>query len=78
MYINDVSLVFISIFVPPLAVWLRKGFYNKDTGISLFLFIIGFFPSLIHALYIISFNYYENDEDMSFNENVVNMYGSLN
>ncbi|SMN21391.1 similar to Saccharomyces cerevisiae YDR525W-A SNA2 Protein of unknown function, has similarity to Pmp3p, which is involved in cation transport [Maudiozyma saulgeensis] len=50
----DWILVFIAVFVPPVAVLLKRGFKSKDFWINVLLAIFGFFPGLIHALYIIS------------------------
>ncbi|SCU96398.1 LADA_0H00694g1_1 [Lachancea dasiensis] len=54
MHARDWFMVFISIFVPPIAVGLKRGFFTKDTLLNLLLFILGYFPGLVHALYIIS------------------------
>lgn len=54
MYIYDWFLVVVSIFVPPITVWLKRGFFTKDFLINVLLLLFGFIPSLIHSLYIIS------------------------
>lgn len=54
MHTRDWFLVFVSIFVPPVAVWIKRGFFTKDFLINVLLFFFGFIPSLIHSLYIIS------------------------
>ncbi|SCW03001.1 LAFE_0G00760g1_1 [Lachancea fermentati] len=54
MHARDWFLVFIAIFLPPVAVGLKRGFFTKDTLINLLLFLLGFFPGLVHALYVIS------------------------
>ncbi|KAG0667426.1 hypothetical protein C6P44_000156 [Monosporozyma unispora] len=67
--------IFIAIFVPPIAVWLKRGLCSKDFLINLLLFLLGFIPGLIHALYIISkYPYEENrirlsDTDINNNTN---------
>ncbi|CCD25775.1 Sna2p NDAI_0F04570 [Naumovozyma dairenensis CBS 421] len=61
MHARDWFLVFIAIFVPPLAVWVKRGICSKDFLINLILFLLGFFPGLIHALYVISCHPYETD-----------------
>ncbi|KAH7586054.1 uncharacterized protein GVI51_H01397 [Nakaseomyces glabratus] len=59
MHARDWFLVFVAVFLPPVAVGLRRGFCSKDMLINLVLFILGFFPGLIHALYVISCYPYE-------------------
>ncbi|CEP64279.1 Sna2p LALA0_S11e00518g [Lachancea lanzarotensis] len=54
MHARDWFLVFISVFLPPVAVALKRGVFTKDTLLNLLLFLLGYFPGLIHALYIIS------------------------
>ncbi|CAB4255220.1 hypothetical protein, no similarity [Maudiozyma barnettii] len=50
----DWILVFIAVFVPPVAVFLKRGLKSKDLWINVLLAMFGFFPGLIHALYVIS------------------------
>lgn len=70
MHARDWFLVFIAIFVPPVAVWLKRGLCSKDFLINLLLFLLGFIPGLIHALYIISRHpYEENRIRISDNDN---------
>ncbi|SCV02865.1 LANO_0G00716g1_1 [Lachancea nothofagi CBS 11611] len=54
MHSRDWFLVFVSIFLPPIAVGLKRGFLTKDTLLNVLLFVLGYFPGLIHALYVIS------------------------
>lgn len=61
MHARDWFLVFVAIFVPPLAVWFKRGLFTKDFLINLVLFLLGFFPGLIHALYVISKHPYEEE-----------------
>lgn len=63
MHARDWFLVLIAIFVPPLAVALKRGLFTKDFLINLILFLLGFFPGLIHALYVISFHPYESESE---------------
>lgn len=49
----DWLLVFVAVFVPPVAVLLKRGL-SKDLLYNVLLAMFGFFPGLIHALYIIS------------------------
>ncbi|CCH58295.1 hypothetical protein TBLA_0A05030 [Henningerozyma blattae CBS 6284] len=82
MHAHDWFLVFIAIFVPPVAVWLKRGIRSKDFVINLLLFFLGFFPGLIHALYVISKHPYTDHIRLSTNpleesnSNPV-VYGSL-
>ncbi|CCK70687.1 Sna2p KNAG_0F00150 [Huiozyma naganishii CBS 8797] len=61
MHARDWFLVFIAVFVPPVAVWFKRGLGSKDFWINLLLFLLGFFPGLIHALYIISCHPYSEE-----------------
>lgn len=63
MHAHDWFLVFVAIFIPPVAVWLKRGFFTRDFLINVLLFIFGFFPGLIHALYVISCHPYEQSEE---------------
>lgn len=61
MHARDWFLVLVSIFAPPIAVWLKRGFFTKDLLINVLLCLLGFIPGLIHALYVISQHpYHEN------------------
>lgn len=53
MHARDWFLVLIAIFLPPLPVFLKRGF-SMDFFINICLCLLGFLPGLIHALYIIS------------------------
>lgn len=50
---NDTLLILISIFVPPLSVYLRQGFWNKDFLINFLLTLFFGIPGFIHAVYVI-------------------------
>ena len=50
---NDLLLIVISFFLPPLSVYLRKGFWTKDFLINLLLTLLLGLPGLIHAVWVI-------------------------
>ncbi|KAK7727274.1 plasma membrane proteolipid Pmp3 [Diaporthe eres] len=50
---TDVIDYFIAIFIPPLAVFLKRG-CGADLLINICLTILGWIPGLIHAWWIIS------------------------
>ncbi|KAI5952108.1 hypothetical protein KGF57_004200 [Candida theae] len=50
----DLLLIVLSVFFPPLPVWIRRGICSKDSAINILLCILGFIPGLIHAWYIIA------------------------
>ena len=52
--ISDLLLVVLSIFLPPLPVWIRRGVCSADSWINILLCILGYFPGLIHSWYIIA------------------------
>lgn len=54
MHAKDWFLVFVAIFLPPVPVIIKRGFFSADFAINILLLILGFFPGLLHALYIIS------------------------
>lgn len=49
----DIIRILLSIVVPPLGVFLQVGI-GKDFWINLLLTLLGYFPGLIHAVYIIA------------------------
>lgn len=53
-FFSDVFLVVLSVLFPPLPVWIRRGFCTGDSLINVCLFILGYFPGLIHSWYIIA------------------------
>lgn len=77
MHARDWFLVFIAIFIPPLAVWLKRGFFTKDMLINVLLFVLGFFPGLIHALYVVSSHPYEEYGNAGLTTGSREGYGSL-
>ncbi|KAI5960263.1 hypothetical protein CANMA_004043 [Candida margitis] len=52
--LSDLLLIVLSVFFPPLPVWIRRGVCSKDSAINILLCILGFIPGLIHAWYIIA------------------------
>lgn len=52
--LSDLLLIVLSVFFPPLPVWIRRGICSKDSAINILLCILGFIPGLIHAWYIIA------------------------
>ncbi|KAK3294310.1 uncharacterized protein B0H64DRAFT_400364 [Chaetomium fimeti] len=43
-----------SFFVPPLAVYLRRGANNKHFGLSILLTLLGWIPGVLYAMYHVS------------------------
>ncbi|KAK5779798.1 YqaE/Pmp3 family membrane protein PWA37_001014 [Arxiozyma heterogenica] len=60
---DDLILIVLSIFIPPVAVIIRKGFFSRDFLLNLLLFLIFFFPAIIHAFYVI----YETSTQRPYN-----------
>ncbi|CCE66202.1 hypothetical protein TPHA_0P00440 [Tetrapisispora phaffii CBS 4417] len=58
MHARDWFLVFVAVFLPPVAVWFKKGFFSKELLVNVLLLCLGFFPGLVHALWVISKNPY--------------------
>lgn len=50
---DDLFLVILSVFLPPIPVWIRKGFFSKASLLNCILFLLFFFPAILHALYVI-------------------------
>ncbi|KAI5966996.1 uncharacterized protein KGF55_000405 [Candida pseudojiufengensis] len=61
--LSDLCLIILSIFFPPLPVWIRRGICSTDSFINILLCMLGFFPGLIHSWYIIAKYppYYDNE-----------------
>lgn len=76
MHARDWFLVLVSIFFPPIAVWLKRGFFSKDLLINVLLCLLGFIPGLIHALYVISQHPHEADTEGGLTHSA-NNYGSV-
>ncbi|AQZ11880.1 SNA3 (YJL151C) [Zygosaccharomyces parabailii] len=56
---NDVVLMLLGVFIPPIPVLIRRGFFSRDFLLNLLLFLLFFFPAIIHAGYVI----YETSEE---------------
>ncbi|EGW32828.1 uncharacterized protein SPAPADRAFT_60171 [Spathaspora passalidarum NRRL Y-27907] len=52
--LSDLILILLSVFFPPLPVWIRRGICSCDSLINIALCILGYFPGLIHSWYIIA------------------------
>ena len=49
---GDLIRILLSVVLPPLGVFLQVGF-GKDFWINVVLTLLGYFPGLIHAIWII-------------------------
>ncbi|PSS20399.1 hypothetical protein M430DRAFT_41711 [Amorphotheca resinae ATCC 22711] len=49
---SDICKIILAIILPPLGVFLERG-CGADLLINILLTILGYFPGIIHALYII-------------------------
>lgn len=50
---NKLILIIIAIFLPPVAVFLKKG-AGKDLVINILLTLLVFFPGMVHALWVVT------------------------
>ena len=50
---NKILLIIIAIFLPPLAVFLKKG-AGKDLLINILLCLLFFLPAMIHAIWVVT------------------------
>jgi uncharacterized membrane protein YqaE (UPF0057 family) len=50
---NKVILVILCLFIPPLAVYLKKGAIDNDFWINLVLTFLGGVPGVLHGLYVV-------------------------
>ena len=50
---NKLVLILLAIFLPPVAVVLKRGF-GKDLLINILLCLLVFFPGMVHALWVVS------------------------
>jgi uncharacterized membrane protein YqaE (UPF0057 family) len=50
---NKIVLILLAIFLPPIAVFLKKG-AGKDLAINIVLCILFFIPGLVHALWLVT------------------------
>jgi uncharacterized membrane protein YqaE (UPF0057 family) len=51
--VNKLVEILLAIFLPPVAVFLKRGF-GKDFLINILLCLLLFFPGMVHALWVIS------------------------
>ncbi len=51
--VNKLVLILIAIFLPPVAVVLKRGF-GMDLLINILLCLLLFFPGMVHALWVVS------------------------
>jgi uncharacterized membrane protein YqaE (UPF0057 family) len=49
---NKLVLIILSLLLPPVAVFLKKGAFDKDVIINIVLVLIFFFPAVVHALWV--------------------------
>jgi uncharacterized membrane protein YqaE (UPF0057 family) len=50
---NKVLQVIVSLFIPPLAVYMKNGKIDNAFWINVVLTILGWVPGVLHALYVI-------------------------
>ncbi len=50
---NKIVQAIVSLFIPPLAVFMKKGKIDNDFWINVVLTLLGGLPGVIHALYLI-------------------------
>ena len=50
---NKLAMILLAIFLPPVAVAVKRGL-GKDLLINILLCLLLFFPGIVHALWIIS------------------------
>lgn len=50
---NKLVLILLAIFLPPVAVFMKKG-AGKDLIINIVLCLLMFFPGMVHALWLIT------------------------
>jgi len=50
---NKVVLIILSILIPPVAVFLKKG-AGKDLVINIILCFLFFIPAIVHALWLVT------------------------
>jgi uncharacterized membrane protein YqaE (UPF0057 family) len=51
--VNKLVLILIAIFLPPVAVAMKRGL-GKDLLINILLCLLLFFPGMVHALWVVS------------------------
>ncbi|CAB4255122.1 similar to Saccharomyces cerevisiae YJL151C SNA3 Integral membrane protein localized to vacuolar intralumenal vesicles [Maudiozyma barnettii] len=62
---DDLLLIILGVFIPPVPVIIRKGFCSKDSLLNILLFMILFFPATIHSFYIV----YESSRERDLERN---------
>ena len=50
---NKLVLILLAIFLPPIAVFLKKG-VGTDLIINIVLCLLFFFPGMVHALWVVA------------------------
>ena len=50
---NKVLQVIVALFIPPLAVYMKKGRIDNAFWINIVLCILGGLPGVLHALYVV-------------------------
>jgi uncharacterized membrane protein YqaE (UPF0057 family) len=50
--VNKLVLILIAIFLPPVAVFLKRGF-GTELLINILLCLLLFFPGMVHALWVV-------------------------
>lgn len=50
---NKVLQVIAALFIPPLAVYMKNGKIDNAFWINIVLWILGWFPGVLHALYVV-------------------------
>ena len=50
---NKLVLIILAIFLPPIAVFLKKGL-GKDVLINIILCLLMFIPGVVHALWVVT------------------------
>ena len=51
--VNKLALILIAIFLPPVAVFMKRG-VGKDLLINILLCLLLIFPGIVHALWVVS------------------------
>jgi uncharacterized membrane protein YqaE (UPF0057 family) len=51
--VNKLVMILLAIFLPPVAVGLKRGL-GKDLLINILLCLLLFFPGMVHALWVIA------------------------
>lgn len=62
---SDGWLLLLSVFVPPVPVLIRKGFFSRDFLLNLLLFVMFFIPAIAHAAYVVVETSEERNKDFA-------------